>query len=104
MAKFSGKIGFGVTTETNRGVWKEEIVERPYRGDLLRDYQSFKGTNSVNDNIDISNQVSIVADRFAFENFYAMKYVIFANAKWKITSVEVQRPRLILSIGGLYNG
>ena len=104
MAKFFGKIGYAETVETTPGVWEEKITEREYFGDLIRNTRSLQSGEQLNDNINISNEISIVADPFAYENFYSMRYVEFMNAKWKISSVEVQYPRLILSVGGLYNG
>jgi hypothetical protein len=103
MAKFFGKVGYGVTEETRPGIWKATIIEKEYFGDLVRNMHRLENANQVNDNINISNEISIVADPFAYENFHLMKYVTYMGSKWKINSVEVQYPRLILSIGGLYN-
>lgn len=103
MAKFFGKVGYGVTEETRPGIWKASIIEKEYFGDLVRNMHRLENANQVNDNINISNEISIVADPFAYENFHLMKYVTYMGSKWKINSVEVQYPRLILSIGGLYN-
>lgn len=104
MAKFYGAIGYAVTEETKPGVWKEQITERMYFGDLTRNTSKLQSTDQLNDDINVANEVSIVADPFANENFHSMKYVEFMGAKWKITSVEVQYPRLILTVGGVYNG
>ena len=107
MAKFYGKIGFVDTVEDpdNPGVWEEKTVEKEYRGELIRVNRRLQSSsNSVNDNITISNEISIVADPYANENMYAMRYVIFGGAKWKIETVDVEYPRLKLSIGGIYNG
>lgn len=104
MAKFFGKIGYAETVETTPGVWEEKITEREYFGDLIRNTRSLQSGEQLNDNINISNEISIVADPFAYENFHSMRYVEFMNAKWKVSSVDVQYPRLILSVGGLYNG
>lgn len=104
MAKFFGKIGYAETVETTPGVWEEKITEREYFGDLIRNTRSLQSGEQLNDNINISNEISIVADPFAYENFHSMRYIEFMNAKWKISSVDVQYPRLILSVGGLYNG
>lgn len=103
MAKFFGKIGYGVTEEVKPGVWKNKITEREYFGDLTRITRRLESASQVNDNINISNEISIVADPFAYENFHSMLYAEYNGAKWRISSVEVQYPRLILSIGGLYN-
>lgn len=104
MAKFCGIIGYEITVETEPGIYEETIVENQYYGDVIRNTRRLKEGNKVNDDVTISNQVSIIADPFANNNFHAMRYIEFMGTKWKITEVEVQYPRLILSIGGLYNG
>lgn len=105
MAKFYGVIGYAAeTTETKPGVWKEQITEKTYYGELVRNTSSLQTTDQLNDNINVANEISIVADPFANENFHSMRYVEFMGAKWKITKVEVRYPRLILTIGGIYNG
>ena len=104
MAKFYGVIGYGESFESERGVWENKIVERSYYGDLIRNTSRFQISDGVNDNINVNNNISIVADPYANENFQHMLYVKFMGAKWKITNVEVQYPRLILTIGGVYNG
>lgn len=104
MAKFYGAIGYTETKETKPGVWEDSITEHMYYGDLMRNTtRQLQSTESLNDNINIANQISIVADPFARENFHAMRYVYFMGSKWKVTDVEVQYPRLILTLGGLYN-
>lgn len=103
MAKYCGKIGFATTKETKPGVWKEQITERLYYGDMTRNTRRLQTSGNLNDNIVIANELSIVADPYANENFHAMRYVEFMGTKWKITSVEVQYPRLILTLGDGYN-
>lgn len=104
MAKFFGVIGFAETVETKPGVWKEQITEREYYGDVLQNTRRLQTSGQVNDNIDISNRISILADPFAYQNFHSMRYIAFMGANWKVSSVDIQYPRLILTIGGLYNG
>ena len=104
MAKWYGKIGFAELNETSPGVWVEEIKDHEYYGDLTRNSRRLESSGTLNDDINISHEVSIVADPYANQNFHMMRYVEFMGAKWKITSVEVKYPRLILSVGGLYNG
>ena len=103
MAKFYGEIGFGTSIETSPGVYEDQVTARNYYGDLIKNTRRLESSGSVNDDINISNQISIVADPYANENFYAIRYVKFMGAKWKISDVEVQYPRLILTIGGVYN-
>lgn len=105
MAKWFGVIGFAETVETKPGVWEERITERKYYGDVIRNTRRLQSTDKLNDNIDISNEISIVADPFANNHIYAMRYVEYMGARWKVSTVDAsQRPRLTLSIGGLYNG
>lgn len=104
MAKFYGAIGYAETVETSPGVWQEQIVKRNYYGELIRNTRRLQtASEQLNDNINIANEISIVADPYANEHFYSMRYVEFVGVKWKITNVEVQYPRLILTIGGVYN-
>lgn len=103
MAKWCGEIGFAVTEETRPGVWVDRIVPRRYRGDLIRNTRRLQSSENLNDNLVIANEISIVTDPYANENFHSMRYAEFMGTKWKITNVEVQFPRLILSIGGVYN-
>lgn len=105
MAKFYGEIGYADVVEVRPGVFEEQITERVYSGDLIRNSSRWStNPDSVNDNLSINSQISILADPFAYKNFHSMKYVKYMDARWKITSVEVQYPRLILAVGGVYNG
>lgn len=102
--KWFGTVGYANTVETKPGVWKDNIVEREYFGDMTRNTRRLQSSEQLNDNIDISNEISIVSDPYANKNFHSMRYATYMGTKWKITSVEVQYPRLILSLGGVWNG
>lgn len=104
MAKFYGVIGYAETSETAPGVWKEVITERNYYGDVLKISRSWQAGENLNDDLTVNNQISIVADPFAYQNFFAMRYIKWMGAAWKVSKVDVQRPRLLLTIGGVYNG
>ena len=104
MPKFYGNIGYAISKETAPGVCVEDIIEHKYSGDVYRNTRKLQSGNQVNDSIDISNEISILSDPFANENFHSMRYVTYMGAKWKVSSVEVRYPRLILTVGGLYNG
>ena len=104
MAKWYGSIGYAETVEVRPGVYKDEITELKYSGELLQNSRRLQSSDQLNDDINIANKISIIADPFAYQNFHTMKYVEFMGAKWKISTVEVNRPRLILTIGGVYNG
>lgn len=103
MAKFYGNVGFAETVETEPSVWEEKIVERPYFGDVLRRSRRLESSGNVNSNINVTNEISIVADPYANQNLFAMRYVEFMGTKWEISNVDVQYPRLVLTIGGVYN-
>ena len=104
MGKWFGRIGYAEQLETTPGVWEEKIVERNYYGDVVRSYRKLESSGEVNDNINVSMEISIVADPYAIQNFHAMRYIEYMGSLWKLSNVEVNYPRLILQIGGLYNG
>lgn len=104
MAKFFGVVGYGETVDIRPGVSEEVITEYAYRGDVLRNARRLQDENKVLDDITVTNSISIVADEFAHEHIYAMRYVKWNGLRWRVTDVEVQRPRLILRLGGVYNG
>ena len=104
MAKYFGKVGYAEQVETTPGVWEEKITERQYSGDVVRNIRKLEPSGEVNDNINVSMEISIVADPYAIQNFHAMRYIEYMGSLWKLSNVEVNYPRLILQIGGLYNG
>ena len=104
MPKFYGTVGFGETVEKRPGVYEDVITERKFYGDIIRDSRSLQQGDKVNSDISIGNRFSIVADSYASEHIYAMRYLEWSGVKWIINDVEVQRPRLIIGIGGVYNG
>ena len=105
MAKFYGPIGYAVQKESRPGYWEDSIEEHNHSGDVLRNSSRWTASQeSTNDDLNIGNQISIVADPFAMSHFHSMKYVGWLGANWKITSIDVKYPRLILTVGGVYNG
>lgn len=104
MARFSGNVGYSESVMTAPGVWTEQIVERHYYGDVTRTVRRLEAGTSVNDNIAINNEISIVADPYAQTHFFAIRYVEWQGVQWKVTNVEVLYPRLILTLGGIYHG
>lgn len=105
MAKWYGVVGYAETTETKPGVWKDVITERTYSGDITRNNNRWYGSSdSTNDDLSISNQLSILADPYAYQNFHSIKYAEFMGTKWKVTTVETRYPRLLLTLGGVWNG
>ena len=102
MAKFYGVIGYAVSEQTAPGVHKVKIVERAYYGDVIKNNRRLQSSEYVNDDVNVSNQISVVADPYAVQNFHAIRYVEFMGVKWKVTTVDVQYPRLLLTLGGLY--
>lgn len=105
MARFYGKVGFiGETTETSPGIWEELLEARPYYGDVVRNVRRTDGGSQVNATVSVANQISVVADAFAFDHIHAIRYVVWGSTAWEVTSVEVEHPRLVLTLGGVYTG
>ena len=104
MAKFHGVVGYGDRIKTAPGVFEVKITERIYSGDLTRNTRRLQSSENVNDDITVSNEVSIIADPYASQNFHKIVYVIFMGTKWKVTNAEVLYPRINLTVGGVYNG
>lgn len=104
MAKFYGEIGYGESVEKPGGVWVEDITEVKYYGDVLRNTRQLREGESVNNDLSVQNSISIVADAYANEHFFAIRYIRWMGTLWTVQSVEVQSPRLLLRLGGVYNG
>lgn len=104
MAKFYGVVGYVEDQVTSPGVHEEVATERKYYGDVLKNVKKYVSSEYLNDNLTVSNSISIMADAYAYDNFFAIRYVNWMGVNWKVTDVEVQRPRLILSLGEVYNG
>jgi hypothetical protein len=102
MAKYYGEIGYRLTSEVKPGVWQPSIIKRNYYGDVIRNTRKLHTSEYTNDNLTVSNEISIVADPFANENFHAMVYAEYMGVKWKINNVDVEYPRLKLSLGEVY--
>lgn len=106
MARFYGEIGYGDSVEDppESGVYIDNIIEFPYYGDVIRNTRKLESGESLNDDISVGNSISVVADEYAVEHFSAIRYIRWAGALWTVTQVEVRSPRLILSLGSVYNG
>lgn len=104
MAKWHGKVGYVTSVETEPNVWEMKPIEKHYYGDLIRNTSRWTPSGNVNDNLTVSSQISIVADPFAYENVHTIKYVELMGSMWEVTSIEPQYPRILLTLGGVYNG
>lgn len=104
MNKFYGSIGFAESYEKSPGVWEEKIIERKYYGNVIKKYYKYEEKENVNEDLNVNNQISIIIDPYAIKNFSRIRYVVWLGTRWRINTVEVSHPRLILSIGGIYNG
>ena len=104
MAKFHGEIGFGESVEKVPGVWEDRIIEHRYYGDVVRNTRKLQDGESVNNDLSVNNSISIVANAYANEHFFAIRYIKWAGTLWTVSDVEVQSPRLLLRLGGVYNG
>ena len=106
MARFHGEVGYGISEENppGSGVWVDQITEFPYFGDVIRNTRKLENGESLNNDISVGNSISIVADQYAIDHFFRIKYVRWMGVLWTVTNVEVRSPRLILSLGSVYNG
>lgn len=105
MGKFRAKIGYAIPTEVKKGVWQDVIEERYHRGDILHDQHRWDSSNEVNDDLNISNRFSFVADNFMQEHRTQMKYLVFDNTRWKIHNIDLgSSPRIVITVSGVYNG
>lgn len=104
MARFSGLVGYGTPTETSEGVWEDVITEVKYNGDMVRNAFRREVSDAINSDITLNASVSIVADDYARGHVDAIKYVVVAGTRWIVSTVDIQSPRLILRLGGVYNG
>ena len=102
--RYFGKIGFALHVEAAPGVYVEKIVEKPYKGDVLRHSYSFQNGEGLNSDISISNELSIVADPFLLKNLGVIRYATWLDTRWQVSNADVERPRVTLSLGGVYNG
>lgn len=101
--RFFGKVGYGSKAESAPGVFKDTFTEINYYGDIVRNTRRLLDGQKVNDDLTVGNSISIVADAYAVENFFAMRYVEWMGILWTVSTVEVQGPRLLLTLGGVYN-
>jgi hypothetical protein len=104
MARFFGRIGYGETVETSPGVYVDEIVEHSYFGDVIRNARELREGENLNKDLSVQNSISIVADAYANDHFFAIRYVEWAGTLWTVSNIEVQSPRLLLRLGEVYNG
>jgi len=104
MGRFHGRVGYGETVETEPGVWEDSIVEHSYFGDVVRNARNLREGENLNPDLSVQNSISIVADAYANDHFFAIRYVEWAGVLWTVSSVEVQAPRLLLRLGEVYNG
>lgn len=102
--RYFGKVGYAIPEETGLDIIEDTIVERSYYGDVLKNNRRWEKGEGVNDNLNVSNKISIIADPFAYEHSYAIKYAQWMGTNWKVTDLEIDRPRLILTLGGVWNG
>lgn len=104
MAKYCGKIGYVENVETSLQSVTEVVTEHLAYGDVEKNRDRVRDDGKVNSDIVVNNVLSIVADQYAWDHFFAIRYAWWMGKRWKVESVEVRRPRLILTLGGLYNG
>lgn len=102
--KFYGKVGYGIkTVQTSPGVFTEEIEERFYYGDVIKNSSRLMDGISLNSDVVLENRIRILADAFAFAMYYRIRYVEYRGILWTVKSVLIESPRLVLTLGEMYN-
>lgn len=105
MARYSGRVGFATQVETAPDVFKDVITERRYKGDVERDALRLEEVpDKVNDDLSLGNAISLMVDSYGRDHFHAIRYIEWAGVLWTVRSAEVKHPRLIVRMGGKYNG
>lgn len=104
MARYHGRVGFGISTETAPGVWSDVMTEYSYKGDVVQNRRILQEAEKLNKDLSVGHSISIVADAYAREHYFAIKYAEFAGQLWSVTSITVERPRITLQLGEVYNG
>lgn len=106
MPKFYGAVGYGesVELEDAPGVYVDQITEVNYYGDVIRNTRKLQEGEYLNNDLSVSNSISILADEYANNHFHNIRYIEWAGARWTVSDVEVQRPRLLFRLGKVYNG
>jgi hypothetical protein len=110
MSKYAGLVGYVTQEESVPGVWSQVEKTSTMKGDIIRQSSTngngarISDTGKINDDISLSHRVSLLGDAYAFNNYYAIKWIKIDGHKWQVTSVELQRPRIIITVGGLWNG
>lgn len=104
MAKYAGKVGFATQTETSPGVWEDVTVERLMKGDVIRANTTISMDGKVNGDVTFNHRVSLVGASLPLMEYYNIKYITLDGYKWEVKSIEIQRPRIIVTLGGMWNG
>ena len=104
--KFAGEVGFWIkNVETKPGIFEDQNVEKHYTGDVTRAYNKWSDrSESTTEELSTNNQISIVGDLFAQENWPSIKYVRWRGINWAVKTVGISFPRLTLELGGVWNG
>ena len=104
MSKYVGLIGFVHNEEIEPGIYEDIVIEKKYRGDITKNYQKFAVGNTISGEVQITNQFSILGNKFAFDHVSDIRYLEWRGNRWVVDSIDIEYPRLILTVGGLYNG
>lgn len=104
MTKYAGMVGFSSQVETSPGVWTDKPTERKMKGDVIRANATSKSGDKINDDVSLNHRISLVGASVPTQEYYNIKYVELDGFKWEVSSIEVQRPRIIVTLGGMWNG
>ena len=105
MARYYGEVGYAVQREVRPSVWEDEITERLYFGETVeRSYRFQTPQDQISNNLMLNTDFDIIADDFAIDHWSHIRYIVYGGTRWSVTSISVDRPRIHLKVGGIYNG
>lgn len=104
MTKYAGLVGYVVQEQTAPSVWTPVETPKRMKGDIIRQSASTQNDDKVNSDITLNHRVSLIGDAYAFSSYFNIRWIEIDGHKWEVTNVEVQRPRIIVSLGGPWNG
>ena len=104
MARFSGLVGYVPQQETTPGVWTPVENPRKMKGDIIRQSSTNASSGNLNDDVTLNHRISLIGDAYAFDNYFNIKWIKIDTMKWKVVNIEIERPRIIISLGGVWNG
>ena len=104
MSKFWGPIGINRgPVQTAPGILEVVIEELEVSGEM-RQLQLRWPQARMQEGLSANHVLSIVTPEDSDIDFTEVVYIVWQSRKWSVTSIQYKRPRVELTLGGLYNG